>query len=508
MQVLLVNANLKADLLAAPPIGVCYVASAAERAGHTTKVLDLCFAGRESLGRLTRTVREFSPDVIGVSIRNIDNCNLLYPVSYLPPVQAMVETIRRNSRAPLVLGGSGVSLMPEAVLRRLQADFVVVGEGEKTLVSLLECLQAGGNPATIRGVGMLKDGRFHLVPAQYDAMSPESPDLGRWIDTAPYHRLGGSYNVQSKRGCTRHCIYCAYNRALEGSEPRLRRPVDVVDEIEEALARYHPPGFEFVDSVFNSPLDHSRAVLEEIARRPWKTELTAMGVHPEGLDREYLDLMWKAGFRSFMITPESASDEMLRNYGKGFMRDTVIRAAEAVKQTRFAAWWFFMIGGPGENMETLCESLDFVRRHMGTGTAVQIACLFLGVRIYPSTGLWHTAVAENRIQENADPLQGLWYLSHSLDLDEAVRRIYEAAAGSPSLYLGLDEDILGISRLVAFACRMLRARRPYWRYFPLRNVLAMKSGLRLAPRPRDLADQIRSALRRQHDERASGALRS
>jgi radical SAM superfamily enzyme YgiQ (UPF0313 family) len=338
-------------------------------------------------------------------------------------------------------------------------------------------------------------------------MPAGSPGLERWIDMVPYQRLGGHHSIQTKRGCTRHCIYCTYNRALEGFAPRLRPPGDVVDEIEEALARYHPSGFEFVDSVFNSPLDHSRAILEEIGRRPWKTELTAMGVHPEGLDAEYLDLMWRAGFRSFMITPESASDAMLRNYRKGFNRDAVVRAAEAVSRTSFATWWFFMIGGPGEDLETLDDTLAFVRQHMRSGTAVQIACLFLGVRLYPGTDLWRTAVAEGRIRESADPLQGLWYLSDSLDLDETLRRISGTAAACPNVYVGLDEGVLKLSSLVAFVCRMLKARGPYWRYLPIGNTLAIKAGLRLTGRAKGVASQIRSVLARQHEAADGESLR-
>ena len=112
-------------------------------------------------------------------------------------------------------------------------------------------------------------------------------------------------------------MYCTYNQSLEGARLRLRNPIDVVDEIEDALKKYGPDTFEFVDSVFNDPVDHSMSILEEIIKRPWKARFTAMGVHPRGLDKQYLALMWRAGFRSLMITPESVSDTMLANYSKG-----------------------------------------------------------------------------------------------------------------------------------------------------------------------------------------------
>jgi len=104
--------------------------------------------------------------------------------------------------------------------------------------------------------------------------------------------------------------------------------------------------------------EHTRAILEEIIRRPWKADFTAMGVQPLHLDREMLDLMWQAGFRSFMITPESASDTMLSSYGKGFCRDNVIQAAEALSHTTSRPGGA-SAGGPGETHITIQESLDF-----------------------------------------------------------------------------------------------------------------------------------------------------
>ena len=112
MRVLLINSNLKDDILAAPPIGLSYVASAVEAAGHEVRVLDLCFKRR--IGQeLEKAITGFSPQVIGVSVRNLDNANMLRPVSYLPSALKIVQKIRALTAAPLVLGGSGASLDPQ-----------------------------------------------------------------------------------------------------------------------------------------------------------------------------------------------------------------------------------------------------------------------------------------------------------------------------------------------------------------------------------------------------------
>jgi len=499
MRVLLVNTNRKADLMAAPPIGLCYVATATQRAGHEVNVLDLCFTGRGSVERLRTSIRSFAPDVVGLSVRNVDNANMLHSVSFLPGVRAMVAESRRLSPAPVVIGGSGASLMPEAVLRHLGADAIIVSDGEQSLPQVIEALAAGRPCNGIPGVGVMLNGHFHLTPPDFPPFQLQRPEVGHWVDMNPYERLGGSYNVQSKRGCPKRCIYCTYNSSLEGHRLRMRDPREVVDEIEQAVLKYKPRTVEFVDSVFNDPHEHARQILEEIIRRPWKADFTAMGVHPLHLDREMLDLMWQAGFRSFMITPESASDTMLKSYRKGFGREEVLRAAEALAQTRFSAWWCFMLGGPGETHATIQESLDFCRQHLRSrpGGPRHVAQIFFGVRLYPGTEIWATALQERIISSGANPLESLWYVSRELNVQFALEQMEAAAAECPEVLLGYDERYLSFSGIAAAVCRLLNQRPPYWRRAKNLNALALKLGFRFAVRPKHLAPRIEAILRRQ-----------
>ncbi len=503
MRVLLINSNLKGDILAAPPIGLCYVATATEADGHEVRVLDLCFAGKNVYSELKGVVECFDPQVIGISVRNIDNTNMFHSVSYLPDVVELTSHIRKLTGVPVVIGGSGASLMPENVLHSVRADYIVVSDGEESFCDLLKCLEVGVSPGNVPGVGFFGNGVFHLTPPRLSNFKSSSPDIGRWIEMTPYQNIGSSYNIQTKRGCRQRCIYCTYNQSLEGNRVRLRPPVEVVDELEEVYFKYNPKTFEFVDSVFNDPLDHSKAILEEIIRRPWKADFTAMGVHPRGLDDEYLQLMWRAGFRSFMITPESVSDVMLKNYRKGFVKDDVIKAAEAINKTRFAAWWFFMIGGPGETNQTLQESLDFVQQNLKKNgrPVTHVAHFFFGVRIYPNTRLWEISVKEKFIDEYTDPTRPVWYVSDRLDLDEAVKQIFGAAAGCPEIYLGFDERMLYFSKAIAAFCRLFRKPRPYWKYMRFGNVIGIKTGIRFMFKPPDAAEMVRQALTRQGHRR-------
>ena len=495
MRVLLINSNLKDDLLAAPPIGLCYVASAAAEAGHEVRVLDLCFK-RQIRQELEKAIIGFSPQIIGVSLRNLDNANMLLPVAYLPSALKIVQMIRELTAAPLVLGGSGASLDPQGVLEFLHGDYIIVSDGEKSFVDLLQALSRDESPADIPGVGMRYQGQFHLTPPQLTGFPQGNPRLGRWVDLTPYEKMGSSYTVQTKRGCRMRCIYCTYNQVLEGNRLRLRSPVEVVDEIEEAFYQFHPETFEFVDSVFNDPLDHCQEILAEIVRRPWKARFTTMGVSPKNLDTGLLHLMQRAGFDSFMISPESASETMLTNYQKGFSLEDLYKAAQAINTFSLPVLWYFLVGGPGETNRTLQETLEFIGRHLTRKKSppYNLAHIFLGVRIYPGTKLWQIALEEGFIHDRCNPLKPLWYLSRQLDLDETMRQLYQASCRWPEIALGNVEKFLPLTKVLRVSEKVFPLAKPYWQHLPSVNRLLIKLGLRSAFQPTGVPVRLRELL--------------
>jgi radical SAM superfamily enzyme YgiQ (UPF0313 family) len=501
MRVLLINSNLKDDILAAPPIGLCYVASAAKVAGHEVRVLDLCFKRRINQ-ELEEAIIGFSPQVIGVSLRNLDNANMLRPISYLPSALKIVQKIRALTTAPLVLGGSGASLDPQGVLEFLQGDYLIVSEGEKSFMALLGALNRGESPADIPGVGMWRQGQFHLTPPQLTSFPSGNPRLAQWVDLAPYEKMGGSYTIQTKRGCRMRCIYCTYNQVLEGNRLRLRAPSEVVDEIEAALHQFHPETFEFVDSVFNDPTDHCQEILEEIIRRPWKARFTTMGVSPKHLDCQFLHLMKRAGFTSFMISPESASETMLTNYQKGFGVEDLRRAAEAINRFSFPVLWYFLVGGPGETARTLQETLDFIEHYLvrKKGPPHNLANIFLGVRIYPGTELWRLALEEGVIHDQSNPLRPLWYLSRELDLEMTMRQLYQAACRRPEIALGDMEKYLPLTKIFGVMKKVFPFSKPYWQHLLPVHQLLVKLGVRSLFQAAGVPAQLREYLKLQHNK--------
>jgi hypothetical protein len=498
MRVLLINTNTRADLLAAPPVGAACVATAAAAAGHEVRLLDLCFA-RDRDMELTRTVSSFDAQVVGLSIRNLENVNLLRPISYVDDARHVVDVVRDLTDAPIVLGGSAAGLCPGPVLKKLKADYVVAGDGETAFTALLAEIGAGRAPRGIPGVGFLAGDAFEFSPPAFSDAAFGNPQLARWVNLTRYRRMGSSHAIQTKRGCCQHCVYCTYNQALEGPFLRLRPPQDVVAEIEEAVLRHGITDFDFVDSVFNEPLDHCREILERICRCSWKARFTAMGMTPRRVDAAFLSLLWEAGFRSFMMTPDSASGSVLRSYGKGFGVEDLAGAATALDGTGFAVMWFFLVGGPGETHETIDETLEFVRRHLVRSARPRrmMAHFYLGMRVYPGTHLWDVAIRDGFVGPESDPLQTQWYIAPQLDIVRAVDQLVQASLRHPEVGLGFDERYLALSGFAAAVGGVFHLVKPYWCNTAGFNGLLIGTGLRRLVRPRDLGQQIQERLARQ-----------
>ena len=462
MRVLLVYFNRAYDLVPAPPIGLSYVASATRRAGHDVRVLDLLTSARP-LDDLRETVRTFAPEVVGVSVRNIDNVVCQRPEWYLGELGQMLAVVRLESRAKVVLGGPAISILGPAALTHLDADFAVVGEGEHAFPQLLSALET---PRRLDGIEGLcyRDGDTvrSTPPARLPGFGASS--MEEWIDWPAYEGRGGTWAIQMKRGCPLTCAYCAYP-AIEGHTCRARPAEEVVDEMERVLARVRPRTFEFVDATFNVPEGHARRICGEILRRGLKVNLTAMGVNPLGVSDTLFALMRRAGFNSMMITPEAASEVMLRNLSKGFTVEHVHRTARLARDSGIASAWFFMLGGPGETRETVEETVGFVERHLNWRGCVAI--FTTGIRILPGTELARLAAAAGHPAGTRDLAEPTFYLSPQVDESWILDRVSRAIGRCPGVVHAAQEGQSIYQRLADRALNALGVAPPYWRFLPL-----------------------------------------
>ena len=211
MKILLISSNIASTPYTVFPLGMSMVAGALERAGHLVQQFDYLHSGT-SLGKLQKKITESEPALIGISIRNIDNVNMLNEVRYLQAVEDIIKTIRDQSQAPIVLGGSGFSIMPEAIREKVGADYGISGEGEAAMLKLITDIESGQPPEKGCWPSANDLCGHQLGPARYD------PELIKF-----YLDQGGIATIQTKRGCPHKCAYCTYP-IIEGPVYRPRQP--------------------------------------------------------------------------------------------------------------------------------------------------------------------------------------------------------------------------------------------------------------------------------------------
>lgn len=464
LRVLVISTNRERAPQALVPAGPHLVAAAARAAGHDAEVLDLCFV-RDPARAVAQALRRDPFDVIGLSIRNLDNCDACSPHSYLPYIKRIVETCRAHCAAPIVLGGSATSQVPEAMLPYLGAEFAVVGEGECPFPALLQALETGADPALVPGVASVREGAFHIEPSTSPHSLNDLPRMEprRITNLGSYRGSDATWPLQTKRGCGLRCSYCVYP-LIEGSHWRLRDPDLVAEEL--VVARQSGLRMaELVDSVFGFPADHALACCEAAAAVDGPP-LCAMELNPGAVTPELMEGMNAARFTAVAITAESGSDTMLAALGKNYDVSQLHRASRHLRRLQAAKMWIFMLGGPGENVTTVRETVNFI----DSLPATDMVFVTHGVRILPRTALQRDLIASGELAADDSLLWPTFYQSPQITPAAAeallgqstfprTNRVTISDAGHP---------LVPVAQRVVAACRFAP---PYWRHMRRLNML-------------------------------------
>lgn len=462
-RVLLISSNRETSPAPAIPLGLCAVASSASAAGFDVSVEDLCFVP-DPLARVRQSIEAKKPDVIGVSIRNIDSSDSTNPTWFLPEMREIMRTCKDAGNIPVIIGGPAVSVAPRQVMDFVGADYAVVGDGEEAFPALLRALETGSDPLSIGGVLCIGESSDYAASRVSDLDQLPRAQIDKWLDIGRYSRHAASLPIQTKRGCAFECDYCLYG-SIEGSKYRLRSPMLVADEIAYLKSAYPGASFEFVDSTFNCPEDHAIRICEELARRGNTAPLQSVEFNPAYCSDELLRAMESAGFVSLGVTPESASDVVLSGLHKGFTSDMVYHTAQKLRSTSMMRLWIFMLGGPDETEETARETLKFIETQLTNRDVVYIT---YGIRIWPRTGLYIRACAEGIVSAEDDLLKPTFYTSPRLSLDHLRNLIGQSSFPSENIVFASDGNHPGL-RTVQRLSALLRIKPPYWRYAPMLN---------------------------------------
>ena len=447
MRIFLVSANRESEPYPVAPLGISYVAGAARADGHEVDLLDLCFS-KNIEGDIDRAVRRFAPELIGISIRNVDNLTYPASVSYLDDIQQAATALVRASRAPIVAGGAGFSIFPDRMLSILGVELGIIGEGEEAFCLLARHVAEGREVPNLPNLIRLGEDARHVKRklAPFVGNGLPARDL---VDNARYLELGGMANLQTKRGCPFRCTYCTYQH-INGPSLRLRSPTEVVDELALMVEDSGLDEVFFVDDIFNWPHEHAMGICTEIMARRIRVSWTCFAT-PLAMTPDLARAMKSAGCRGVEFGTDTASPSMLRSLGKPFQLEQIRLASYACREAGLPDAHYLVFGGPGETSETMAETFAFF-----DDLKPRAVLAFPGIRIYPNTPLRGFAISDGAISEADDLLLPRFYISPRIGADELKTAVGSHAESRPNWVvpgLGIRSDPALLAALRRIGCR-------------------------------------------------------
>ena len=412
MRILLVQAFTALDMELVYPIGLSYLA--AHLGGHEVRIVDVnTWVSGQPFERLAAELRAFSPDVVGISLRNI---KVAKPGSHeddFAPQQRTVELVRRVCpTAFVVAGGTAFSLYAEAFMERLPGlDAGLWGEGE---LRFPELIAKRDRPWEVPGVYFRRDGRVGYSGAppvvDFAALKPPRRDL---VDPAPY--IASSFvsiGVQSKRGCALHCVHCS-DTFLVGHAIRRRPARDVVDEIEALVVDHGVRQLFFCDQLFNIPVGHAIEICEEITARKLDIRWSAwFNEHRNTLPDALIVALKAAGCGLLSFSPDHVDDRMLKTLDKNFRYTDLLYTIDVAARHEMDVEYSFFLNSPGEDARSLAAIFAFLARakiRLGPRLRAFTLLMMQPIRLYPHTRLAEMARDSGLIDKDHALIEGQFW---------------------------------------------------------------------------------------------------
>lgn len=419
-----------------PPLGISYVASVLENAGHAVNILDVA-ALNLSAADIREHIQAFQPDCVGITAMTSTLFGALESAR-----------IAKELGAITVLGGPQLSVYPKETLSYPYVDYGINGEGEKVFLSLVTALEKKTSPNNIKGLIYKYDGDIFVnEPALIEDVDELPFPAYHLLPMPKYNSIISLYPVStmiSSRGCPYQCHFCFKQPA--DKKIRFRSPKNVVDEMEYLIKKYNVKEVMFYDDVLTSKRDHVAGICEEILSRSlcikWESPARI-----DNVDKDLLRLMNRSGCLRLRYGVESGDENILKLMNKRISLDKVKEVFRWTRQSQIETFAYFMIGYAHETEETVKKTIDF---------AIEIdpdLAMFTAVTPCPATPLYELARKEGIItidywrEFTLGHIQGERIPYFLDDAEEWVERAYKRFYFRPSYIMKQLSKINSLSAL-------------------------------------------------------------
>jgi anaerobic magnesium-protoporphyrin IX monomethyl ester cyclase len=333
-----------------PPLGLLYVSSHLKARGFSVGVFDSTFARPAELDSFLRNER---PPAVGIY------SNLMTRREVLRTIQVAHEV-----GSKVVAGGPDPANYLDEYLSR-GVDVVVIGEGELTLEDLLA--RDFKDLAEVPGIAF-KDADGKIVRTEPRQQIPDldaqpfpdrkSIDLQRYVEVWRTHHGQGSVSLITARGCPYTCTWCSH--AVFGYSHRRRSPSNVVDEVEQIVADYHPDQLWYADDVFTINFKWLREYAAELERRGLKLPFETIS-REDRLNDEIVEILARMGCARLWIGAESGSQRILDAMKRKTNAERMRQMVHLLQRHGIEVGMFIMLGYEGEDLTDLEATVDHLK---------------------------------------------------------------------------------------------------------------------------------------------------
>jgi anaerobic magnesium-protoporphyrin IX monomethyl ester cyclase len=338
LKIAFVNPNLKYNKpnYPRPPLGLLSLATVCKAAGYDVQIIDA-------------NALNLQPEDIPALV---DNCPVVCLTAMTASISETVKIAEQLWNKILILGGVHASIFPRECYNTGYFDLVVAGEGEQVLVELLDTIQSSRPVGGVKFASPVLDLNSFPLP-DYSLL-----DMSRYIARYPHAVKPPWTAVSTSRGCPYQCSFCS--KSVSGSNFRALSSDRVIELINTLQTRHGINDITFYDDIMplnkNRMSDICNGIIGSDIELTWTCESRV-----NLANAELLNEMRHAGCRLIFYGIESGSQKILNSINKGIKLDQIRQAISLTKEAGIQAAGYFMLGAPGETLDTLDETLRFAR---------------------------------------------------------------------------------------------------------------------------------------------------
>jgi len=330
-----------------PPLGLGYMAAYLQNKGISVEVVDCTFM---NLKNVLKKIRDSHPKIIGIQVM----------FSMKDRALQMAELLRKDCGL-LIAGGPLPTSDPEDYLQSF--DVVGIGEGEETMLDVVQAVQDGKTLEHVKGIAYKDHGKTVLTPPRSFIQNlDEIPFPAReMFDNGAYKTYYSSNfgytttSIMTSRGCPFQCDFCS--RPVFGNQFRSRTPKNIAEEVQQV----HDLGYDrvwFADDCFTLGRKRFLGICHELIKRRINIGWECLS-RVDTIDQEVAERMRKAGCVRVFFGIESGNDTVLKLMNKQITIKQAEQAVNTCKKAGIQVGAFFILGYPGETDKTVLDTVDF-----------------------------------------------------------------------------------------------------------------------------------------------------